>query len=63
MKKLLCLLMCCTALPAMAEDADGGQWNLNLREISLSYSNTSVGNAEEYRNSPISQFTQMSSLR
>ena len=32
-------------------DADGNQWNLNIREISLSYSNTSVGNAKEYRDS------------
>ncbi|MBQ7551474.1 MAG: DUF3078 domain-containing protein, partial [Bacteroidales bacterium] len=56
MKKLLCLLLCTAALPAMAEDAEGNQWNLNLREISLSYSNTTVGNAREYQDSPISQF-------
>jgi len=56
MKKVLCLLMCAVALPALAEDADGNQWNLNIREISLAYSNTSVGNAKEYQNSPISQF-------
>ncbi len=57
MKKILCLLLCSAILPALAENADGDQWNLNLREISLSYSNTSVGNAKEYRNSPISQFS------
>ena len=56
MKKLLCLLLCSAALPALAEDAEGNQWNLNLREISLAYSNTTVGNAREYRDSPISQF-------
>jgi len=57
MKKLLCLLLCTAALPALAEDAEGNQWNLNLREVSLSYSNTSVGNAREYQDSPISQFS------
>ncbi len=57
MKKLMCLLLCATAIPAMAEDVDGNQWTLNLREISLNYSNTSVGNAEEYKDSPISQFS------
>lgn len=57
MKKLLFLLICAAALPALAEDAEGNQWNLNFREISLNYSNTSVGNAREYRDSPISQFS------
>lgn len=57
MKKLLCLLLCSAVLPVAAEDADGNQWLLNLREISLSYSNTSVGNAEEYQDSPISQYS------
>lgn len=57
MKKLLFLLMCGAALPAFAEDSEGNQWILNLREISLNYSNTSVGNAKEYRDSPISQFS------
>ncbi len=57
MKKILMLLLCGITLPAFAEDAEGNQWILNLREISLNYSNTSVGNAKEYRNSPISQFS------
>jgi len=57
MKKVLCLLLCSAALPALAENADGYQLTLNLREISLNYSNTSVGNAKEYRNSPIAQYS------
>lgn len=57
MKKIICLLLCSAALPALAEDAEGNQLVFNLREISLSYSNTSVGNAREYRNSPISQYS------
>lgn len=57
MKKTILLLLCSAALPAFAEDAAGNQLILNLREISLSYSNTSVGNAREYRNSPIAQYS------
>lgn len=57
MRKIICLLLCSVAVPAFAEDIDGNQLILNLRELSLSYSNTSVGNAREYRDSPISQYS------
>ena len=57
MKKLLCFLLCATAVPALAADADGNQWTFNVRELSLNYSNTSVGNAREYQDSPIAQFS------
>ena len=32
-------------------------WQLEVRELSLSYSNTKVGNAREYKNSPISAYS------
>ena len=55
-KSIICLAALVCSVPALAEDADS-KWTLNLREVSLSYSNTTVGNAREYRDSPISQFS------
>ncbi len=41
---------------ALAQEANS-LWQLEVRELSLSYSNTSVGNAREYKNSPISAYS------
>lgn len=44
------------AMPALAEEGDA-KWTFEVRELSLSYSNTTVGNAREYRDSPVSAYS------
>ena len=56
LKYMLCAAALLASFAAKADDFDD-KWTLNFREISLSYSNTSVGNAKEYQDSPISQFS------
>ncbi len=54
--KILSLAALLTALPALAETTNA-QWTLDVREASLSYSNTTVGNAREYKDSPVSAYS------
>ena len=51
--KFLSMAVLLTALPALAD----GQWDLDVRELSLSYSNTTVSNSREYKNSPVSAYS------
>lgn len=45
-------------LPTLAQADDSmPAWQLEVREVSLSYSNTTVGNPREYQNSPISAYS------
>ena len=52
------LLLGVALLPtlALAEEAQSN-WKLDMREISISYSNTTVGNPREYKDSPISAYS------
>lgn len=52
--KLLSMGILAAALPALAGNGD---WALEVRELSLSYSNTTVGNSKEYKNSPVSAYS------
>ena len=57
---MLALATACLALPALAQEEEteeSPKWTLDVREISLTYSNTSVGNAREYKNSPVSAYS------
>ena len=54
--KLLSMAVLSTALPALAESADA-KWTFDVRELSLTYSNTTVGNAREYKDSPVSAYS------
>ena len=52
------LLLGAVCLPALAQAEDTpSTWQLDVREISLSYSNTTVSNSREYKNSPISAYS------
>ena len=54
--KLLSMAVLLAAMPALAEEGDA-KWTFEVRELSLSYSNTTVGNAREYRDSPVSAYS------
>ena len=54
--KLLSTALLLVTLPTMAESADAS-WALDVRELSLSYSNTTVRNAREYKDSPVSAYS------
>ena len=54
--KVLSLAVLLAALPALAEE-EGAKWTLDVREVSLSYSNTTVSNSREYKNSPVSAYS------
>ena len=54
--KLLSMAALFITLPALAEGSDA-KWIFDVRELSLSYSNTTVGNAREYKNSPVSAYS------
>ena len=54
--KLLSMSVLLAALPALAESTDA-KWTFDVRELSLSYSNTTVGNAREYKDSPVSAYS------
>ena len=54
--KLLSMAVLLAAMPALAEEGDA-KWTFEIRELSLSYSNTTVGNAREYRDSPVSAYS------
>ena len=55
---MLALATTCMALPVMAEEAqDEAKWALDVREVSLSYSNTQVSNARAYSDSPVSAYS------
>ena len=52
------LLLGVTLLPSFVLAQESvPTWQLEVRELSLSYSNTTVGNAREYQNSPISAYS------
>lgn len=55
--KLLSMAVVFAALPALAESTDAAKWTFDVRELSLSYSNTSVSNSKEYKNSPVSAYS------
>ena len=54
--KVLSLAVLLASLPALAEEGDA-KWTLDVRELSLSYSNTTVSNSREYKNSPVSAYS------
>ena len=54
--KLLSMAILFAAMPALAETTDA-QWTFDVRELSLSYSNTPVSNSREYKNSPVSAYS------
>lgn len=54
--KLLSVAVLLAALPALAEEGEA-KWTFDVRELSLSYSNTTVGNAKEYKDSPVSAYS------
>ena len=56
---MIALAATCLALPALAQEAEesDAKWTLDVREISLTYSNTTVSNAREYQNSPVSAYS------
>ena len=54
--KLLSMAVLFAALPALAEEGDA-KWTFDVRELSLSYSNTTVGNSKEYKDSPVSAYS------
>ncbi|MDR2901782.1 MAG: hypothetical protein LBU87_01555 [Lactobacillales bacterium] len=68
LKGILALGALVAALPVVAQEAQmfekidvraakEAEWRLNLRRISLDFSNTDVKNAKEYENSPVSQLS------
>ena len=54
--KLLSMAFLFTAMPVLAESTDA-KWTFDVRELSLSYSNTTVSNSREYKNSPVSAYS------
>ena len=56
MHKLLPLAVLLAALPVLAEESDP-KWTFDVKELSLSYSNTTVGNSREYKDSPVSAYS------
>ena len=56
MHKLLSVAILLAALPVLAEETDP-KWTFDVKELSLSYSNTTVGNAREYKDSPVSAYS------
>ena len=56
MYKILPLVVLLSALPLLAEEA-GPKWTFDVKELSLSYSNTTVGNSREYKDSPVSAYS------
>ena len=54
--KLLSMAVLLAAVPALAEEGDA-KWTFDVRELSLSYSNTTVTNSREYKNSPVSAYS------
>ena len=54
--KLLSVAALFATLPALAEGTDA-KWTFDVRELSLSYSNTTVGNSREYKDSPVSAYS------
>ena len=56
MHKLLSVAILLAVLPALAEETDP-KWTFDVKELSLSYSNTTVGNAREYKDSPVSAYS------
>lgn len=56
MRKLLSVAILLAALPVLAEETDP-KWTFDVKELSLSYSNTTVGNAREYKDSPVSAYS------
>ena len=56
MYKILPLVVLLSALPVLAEEA-GPKWTFDVKELSLSYSNTTVGNSREYKDSPVSAYS------
>ena len=64
--KSLFFVMMAVACPALAQEETAAdvaaepaeaQWTFDVRELSLSYSNTTVGNSREYKNSPVSAYS------
>ena len=60
--KSLLFVMLVAACPALAQEESAAepteaQWTLDVRELSLSYSNTTVSNSREYKNSPVSAYS------
>ena len=55
--KLLSMAVLFVALPALAESTDAAKWTFDVRELSLSYSNTTVSNSREYKDSPVSAYS------
>ena len=56
MYKILPLVVLLSALPVLTEEA-GPKWTFDVKELSLSYSNTTVGNSREYKDSPVSAYS------
>ena len=56
MHKLLPAVILLAALPVLAEETDP-KWTFDVKELSLSYSNTTVGNSREYKDSPVSAYS------
>ena len=56
MHKLLPMAVLLAALPVLAEETDP-KWTFDIRELSLSYSNTTVGNPREYKDSPVAAYS------
>ncbi len=54
--KLLSMAVLLATVPALAEEGNS-KWTFDVRELSLSYSNTTVGNAREYKDSPVSAYS------
>ena len=54
--KFLSMAVLLAAVPALAEEGDA-KWTFDVRELSLSYSNTTVTNSREYKNSPVSAYS------
>ena len=62
--KFLPLVLLLAATPVWAEETaeakaeeDEAKWTFDVRELSLSYSNTTVSNSREYKNSPVSAYS------
>lgn len=54
--RFLLLGACSLPVVALAEE-NTPKWQLEVREVSLSYSNTTVSNSREYKDSPISAYS------
>lgn len=63
--KNLLFVMLAVTCPALAQEesaaseagAEEAKWTFDVREVSLSYSNTTVSNSREYKNSPVSAYS------